>query len=132
MEALTLCVLLDAGDNVCVAAVPLAAGQLLAVGGRTVTTTEPIKQGHKIATAAIAQGAPIVKYGQTIGFADGDIAAGAWVHTHNVAVKLFDRDYAFCANVPADPQPLAGHTFQGTAGPTAKPARGITSPFCRT
>ena len=119
-SAAALCVLLDAGDNVCVAAVPLPAGQALPVAGRTVVTTEPIKQGHKIATVAIAQGEPIIKYGQTIGFAACDIAPGAWIHTHNVAVKLFDRDYAFCSSVPPEPQPLTGQTFQGYRRADAK------------
>ncbi|WP_373960736.1 SAF domain-containing protein, partial [Paracoccus sp. PAMC 22219] len=40
--------------------------------------------GHKIARAAIARGAAVVKYGQIIGYATCDIAAGDHVHSHNL------------------------------------------------
>lgn len=39
--------------------------------------------GHRIALSAIAQGAAVVKYGQTIGFASAEIAPGDHVHSHN-------------------------------------------------
>ena len=49
--------------------------------------------GHKIARAGIAQGQAVVKYGQTIGYATADIAAGDHVHGHNCAFGEHDRDY---------------------------------------
>lgn len=49
--------------------------------------------GHKIARAAIAKGAPVVKYGQIIGYATDDIPEGAHVHSHNCAFGEHDRDY---------------------------------------
>ncbi|WP_108501411.1 UxaA family hydrolase [Paracoccus indicus] len=49
--------------------------------------------GHKIARAGIAQGQAVVKYGQTIGYATADIAAGDHVHSHNCAFGEHDRDY---------------------------------------
>jgi hypothetical protein len=48
--------------------------------------------GHKIARAAIARGAAVVKYGQIIGYATCDIAAGDHVHSHNLAFGDHDRD----------------------------------------
>jgi len=53
-----------------------------------------IPRGHKIAIAAIAKGEPVTKYGQTIGFAAEDISPGQHVHTHNLSVGEFTRDYA--------------------------------------
>jgi altronate hydrolase len=44
----------------------------------------------------IAAGAPVLKYGQTIGFAARAIPAGDWIHTHNLELKQFGRDYGFC------------------------------------
>jgi len=55
---------------------------------------DEIPRGHKIAIAAIAKGEPVTKYGQTIGFATEDISAGQHVHTHNLSVGEFARDYA--------------------------------------
>lgn len=52
---------------------------VLAVGSAAV----PI--GHKIALKAIAKGAAVVKFGQTIGLAKKAIAEGEHVHIHNVA-----------------------------------------------
>lgn len=44
--------------------------------------------GHKVATADIAAGGDVIKYGQPIGVATADIAAGQPVHSHNLQTKL--------------------------------------------
>ena len=49
------------------------------------TVREAIPPGHKVALRTIAAGEPVIKYGSPIGTATADIAAGAHVHTHNVA-----------------------------------------------
>ena len=54
-----------------------------------------IPAGHKIAVRAVAQGKPVRRYNQIIGFATRDIAAGEHVHVHNIAMGDFQRDYAF-------------------------------------
>jgi altronate hydrolase len=72
-------------DNVVVAATRLPAGATLP--GSAVATREPIPSGHKIATAPIAKGEAVRKYGQVIGVATADIAAGAHVHVHNLAMS---------------------------------------------
>lgn len=81
---------LHAEDTVMVALEPLAPETETSEG---VTTKERIPRGHKFATRAIAQGEPIRKFGQIIGFAATAIAPGAWVHEHNVALHEFERDY---------------------------------------
>ncbi|MCF4099354.1 UxaA family hydrolase [Maritalea mediterranea] len=45
----------------------------------------PLAAGHKIACDAIAEGAPIRKLGQVIGYASQPIARGEHVHSHNCA-----------------------------------------------
>ena len=72
-------------------------------------------RGHKFATAPIAVGEPIRKFGQIIGFASQPIAPGQWVHVHNCAVTHFDRDYGFCEDArPVDILPVEQQaTFQG-------------------
>ncbi|MED5547285.1 MAG: altronate dehydratase family protein [Pseudomonadota bacterium] len=71
-------------DNIGVALSPLEAG----VWVEGVHLLEPVHQGHKFALQDIAEGSLVVKYGQPIGRARKAIAAGAHVHTHNVATAL--------------------------------------------
>ena len=40
--------------------------------------------GHKIAVVQISKGENIIKYGETIGRANTDIAKGEYVHVHNL------------------------------------------------
>ena len=77
-------------DNVAVALRPIAAGEQLTVGEYQVTTQEEIPQGHKFALKAIAEGEPVIKYGFRIGYAKEAIAAGGWVHVHNIKTALGD------------------------------------------
>ncbi len=71
-------------DNVVIASQRILAGH--AVAGEDAPARETIGSGHKMATVAIAAGQPVLKYGQVIGVATQDIAAGALVHLHNLAV----------------------------------------------
>ena len=45
---------------------------------------EDIPYGHKIAVRPVSAGSPIIKYGEIIGAASCDIAAGAYVHVHDM------------------------------------------------
>jgi altronate dehydratase len=72
-------------DNVATALEPIDAGREVRAGTATVVAAEAIPRGHKLAVRAIRAGEPVVKYGSPIGIASADIAAGAHVHTHNVA-----------------------------------------------
>jgi len=83
---------LDPADNVVVARVEIAPGTVVASEG--VSAQSRIPAGHKLATAPIAAGEPVRKYGQIIGVATATIAPGAHVHGHNCAMHDFARDYA--------------------------------------
>ena len=72
-------------DNVATALEPLSPGQTIAAVGGSVVVREAIANGHKVALARIALGAPVLKYGNPIGTATADIEAGDHVHVHNVA-----------------------------------------------
>ena len=87
-------------DNVAVAARHLTAGAELTIDGHHVALDRRVGMGHKIALAPISAGEPVLKYGQIIGFAAIDIAPGDHVHVHNVRAYAFERDYAFCSEVP--------------------------------
>jgi altronate hydrolase len=75
-------------DTVAVALRPIAAGERITVGGQTVTARQDITPGHKIALADAAVDEEIVKYGVPIGRASAPIAAGDWVHSHNLRTAL--------------------------------------------
>jgi altronate hydrolase len=102
---------LNPDDNVVVAREALAAAT--EIPAERIVTTGHVLPGHKVATRAIPSGQPVIRYGQIIGFAVGDIAAGEHVHSHNLALREFDRTYEFgTAARPTDfVEPAA--TFQG-------------------
>ena len=54
------------------------------VASMSLTALADLPAGHKVAITAIGEGGAIVKYGESIGEAAEDIAAGDWVHTHNI------------------------------------------------
>lgn len=83
-------VAMDPHDNVANALEPLQAGDRIEAYGRSVLARTPVPLGHKVAIAHIPAGAAVVKYGQSIGHARGDIEAGEHVHAHNVASLFTD------------------------------------------
>lgn len=56
-------------------------------------TSDDIPAGHKIAVRPIAEGEPVMKLGQIIGFASRPIEAGAWIHSHNTMMRDFERGF---------------------------------------
>src|SRR5262245_55920812 len=108
-------------DNVAVARKAIPAGTTLSFNGASLRTAGAIPLGHKFAVAAIREGDAIGKYGQVIGFAAKAIAAGEHVHTHNVSLGSFQRDYAFASETPAPPPPAEERTFLGFDRGPARP-----------
>jgi altronate hydrolase len=102
---------LHPADNVVIARAPMAAAT--AIPDERIVTVRAVPEGHKIAARAIPQGDPVRRYGQIIGFASRDIAAGEHVHLQNVALHEFAREYEFStmAQPTAYVDPPA--TFQG-------------------
>ena len=49
-----------------------------------ITVHGDVPYGHKIAVKDIEKGAPIMKYGESIGRASCDIKKGDYVHVHNL------------------------------------------------
>lgn len=56
-----------------------------------VTLLEDIEKGHKFALKDIKSGENIIKYGEVIGSATKDIAAGEHIHSHNMATNLLGQ-----------------------------------------
>ena len=78
-------------DDVAVALRDIDAGETVDVrrGGtiHRMLVREAIPLGHKFALSELSRGAAIRKYGECIGVATADIAAGSHVHVHNMASR---------------------------------------------
>ncbi len=116
----SLTIRLHPNDDVVIARQQLVGGTRLI--DENVTVSGLVPPAHKIATHAIAKGAPVKRYNQVIGFASRDIAPGEHVHLHNLAMGSFDRDYAFGADAKPTRYVDAPATFQGIVRPDGRVA----------
>lgn len=82
------CIKINPKDNVAVALSPLAAGERLTVGGRVVTLSTEVPQGHKFLLEDVAEGGQIIKYGYPIGHLRQAMARGSWVDHRHIATNL--------------------------------------------
>lgn len=100
---------INPADNVAVALRAVAAGTVF----NGVTAKTDIPQGHKMALEPIAENGQVIKYGFSIGHATAPIAAGDWVHTHNMKTNLSGEiDYTYNPNI-TDIAPQKPSTFMG-------------------
>jgi galactarate dehydratase len=79
------------------------------------TLIEDVPEAHKVALVDIAAGAPILRYGSIIGYAEVAIEKGSWVHEERVrlpAAPVLD-DLPLATAVPPPMVPLEGFTFDG-------------------
>ena len=94
LQTADLTIKLNPNDDVVIARVELPAGTELIKEKVRVAVNVPA--GHKVAIRDVAEGLPVHRYNQIIGFATRPIRAGEHVHVHNLAMGDFQRDYAFC------------------------------------
>src|SRR5215475_12907134 len=111
LQTADLTIKLNQNDDVVIARVELPAGTELIKEGVRVTVNVPA--GHKVAIRDIAQGAPVRRYNQIIGFATRPIRAGEHVHVHNLAMGDFQRDYAYCQDYKVTEFVAHPATFMG-------------------
>jgi galactarate dehydratase len=79
------------------------------------TLVEDVPEAHKVALVDIEAGAPILRYGSVIGYAEGAIPKGSWVHEERVRLPVAPSldDLPLATAVPAPMAPLEGYTFEG-------------------
>ncbi len=92
-QALDAGLRLNQADNVAVCTHRLVPGAEAA----GVTLRDAIPRGHKFALTTIAQGDPVLKYAQVIGYASQPIAPGEHVHLDNLEFRASRVDHAFCS-----------------------------------
>ncbi|HZQ71916.1 MAG TPA: altronate dehydratase family protein [Burkholderiales bacterium] len=120
LQAADLTIRLHESDDVVIARVELPAGTMIAK--ENVRAAVRVPAGHKIAVRDLAQGQPVHRYNQIIGFATQPIKAGEHVHVHNVAMGDFQRDYAFCSLKKDTDHVREPATFMGIRRPDGRVA----------
>jgi altronate hydrolase/galactarate dehydratase len=86
---------LHANDNIAVALADIAAGETDDIV--EFDLQQSVARGHKVATALISAGQNVLRYGQIIGQATQDIAAGEHVHVQNLGMGEHAQNYAFAS-----------------------------------
>lgn len=109
-------------DNVAVAVRPIAVDERVVVQGGAVAARAEVGPGHKIALTPIAEGDVVVKFGVPIGVAMESIAAGDWVHSHNLRTALSGVvDYVYRpTSVTPHRTPASMPTFKGYRRPNGR------------
>ena len=97
-------------DNIAIARSALDKGRRVA---ESIVLSVAVPAAHKVSLRAIAQGDPVRRYGQVIGFATTDIAPGDHVHAHNLAIGPFERDYAFASQTGPVARATTPASFHG-------------------
>lgn len=108
-------------DDVAIATRELAAGAPVP-GIQGLSLRSAVSAGHKVALREVAQGQPVRRYGQIIGFATQPIRPGDHVHTQNLAMGSFQRDYAFGQDARLPARPPQPATFKGFVRPDGRVA----------
>jgi len=114
-------IVLSPQDNVAVLKRPVRRGEAIQLNSRQLLAREKIPAGHKVALQDIAADAAVTKYGQFIGQAIKDIAAGEHVHTHNLGLNANGRSSGpiqSAATAPLSTEPM--RFFEGYARPRGR------------
>lgn len=108
----SLALKLHPNDNVAIARSAIVRGTVLGEYGELMVSAD-VPAAHKVALTTVANGAPVLRYGQVIGFATRRIERGEHVHTHNLAMGTFERDHAFGVDARIAMPAQRPATFQG-------------------
>ncbi len=79
-----------------------------------------IPKGHKVAICDIAQGQPIIKYAQIIGYASRSIPLGMHVHVENLEFRNVQKKYEYGTNMSSAIEERNKATFLGFKRPNGK------------
>ena len=101
-------------DNVGIVANPsgLKKGAVV-LGG--IILQEDIPMGHKVALTSFEKDDAIIRYGQTIGYANIAIAKGSWINESNINLPQPPdlNEISYVKKTAPAIEPLEGYTFQG-------------------
>lgn len=109
---------LHPNDDVLIATQQLLPGT--AIPAENLVVRDMVPPGHKLAAHDVATGDAVRRYNQIIGFAKVNIAAGQHVHSHNLGMGEFSRDYAIGQGISELPKAEHPATFMGYKRPNGK------------
>ena len=117
-----LCIILHPEDDVAIAKEPLLAGTRLDHQGEVIPLARMVPAGHKLALRVLPKGSALRRYGQIIGETSADIALGEHVHSHNLSVGHFEREYEFAVDIvePELVSPAQRRQFWGYQRPDGR------------
>ena len=95
--------LMSPEDNCLIARTALTEGEVVTIDGASVTLTQAIPLGYKVARRQLQPGDKVLRYGAVIGTATAPCAPGAMLHTHNLV-----SDYIPTYTLAADGQSFIG------------------------
>lgn len=98
--------ILNPNDNIAVLCSRTEAGEDVLKTGHALESA--LNAGHKIARTDIKAGSAVRKFGQFIGTATVDIAAGSHVHTHNCTFSSHEKNYEIGADISQSSDPDSG------------------------
>lgn len=79
-------IILNAKDNVAAVADNVKIGETISIDeDNCLSAIQDIPGKHKVAITDIEKGGLVIRYGESIGTAKEKIAAGSWIHSHNLA-----------------------------------------------
>ena len=87
--------LLRPDDDVAVTTRELPPGTRVRTATVELVVAGGVPRSHKLAVRAVRAGDAVHKYGQLIGRATADIAAGEHVHSHNLGMDVSERSHEF-------------------------------------
>jgi len=94
----------------------LKAGTRLQSG---VCLVDDVPQSHKVSLCDLDKDAPIIRYGEIIGYAERALPLGSWIHDGLVRMPQAPSldEYKFSPRDVKQPEPLTGYTFEGYRNP---------------
>ncbi len=107
-------------DTVVVALKELPQNTRLLVNGQEIHTRQTIPPGHKLAIVSMPVNQSVVKFGWPIGLTTQPVQMGDHVHSHNLKCDHTIDLEAIATEIPPNPAPLTGHTFEGYVRPSGQ------------
>ena len=76
---------------------------------------DAVPEAHKVALLDLPAGAPVIRYGSVIGYAESALPRGSWIHEGHLTVPPAPAldNLPIATAVPEPQPPLEGFTFEG-------------------
>lgn len=79
--------MINPADSVAMVLEDAKKGDTIQTPGGEITLLEDIEFAHKVSLVELAEGQPVIKYGEEIGYMLCPAPAGTWIHNHNMGCE---------------------------------------------